>query len=377
LNLLPFSDHKRIRAFYHLSDRKLALGSQLLQRLLISRYCLCASSPPAESSSSPSSNLLLAPLETILSNTATDNNNDNDDHQSRNTTEVDVKEFFQSIKISRQDDIPGGRPVYKTLAKSLEYNVSHHGSLVAIVSRLEPPLPSSSSSASRSISSVTSSSSTAASSSSTSEGKIGVDVVYATDRPRYVKPGIHNLKEWVAGFEGVFTPLELQVVEGAYDRHCRNDDDGHGVQDGETAMIKALYKNWALKEAFVKAKGTGLVTDLVAVEFRGVEGFDDGGGGSVADTAGAVTNNTTRVLENTRDRFFGVEVYISSRDGERGIEKWRRADEWYMEIERIMVGEVVYYLAVAAADAQGINDEERNKCWEFVDYRKDILSFAR
>lgn len=247
---------------YHFTaDRKLALGSQLLQRLVISEI---------HSSGKPSASI----------------------------------PDLSSVPIVKDEKT--GRPSYSPppategqIWELKDYNVSHHNSrspslpcLVVLVARVAPP--------------------------STGRQRVGVDVV----------PDAYNRSESAQTFlesfrsSGVFTDYEIGIIFSP----LRNEE-----------KVKMLYLHWALKEAYVKAVGTGLVTNLLAIEFRGVN------------------------LHDTEDRAYdGVEVYV---DGER-------RPEWKLEVGRLSRG---HYFAVAADGWDGGNGGEGDiGGWRWIEFRKDI-----
>ncbi|KAK6501726.1 hypothetical protein TWF481_009554 [Arthrobotrys musiformis] len=263
LSHLPASTHEHVLKYHRPIDRKLSLGSQLLQHLLVSRY--------------------------------------------RGIP-------FGDVRIVRNfGGVEGGRPVFMGYegVEGVEYNVSHHGSVVGIISRLLPPRE---------------------------EGGIGLDVLEYEKRPGYVDGNIGAVREWAGGFgeAGVFTAREMGVIEAA---------------GGVEGVVKAVHLNWVVKEAYVKAVGTGLVTDLTAVEFGlvGVGGLVDGG-----------------------ERVDGVEVWIGA-----GREK-RRAREWYFEVERVVREglEGGYCLAVVTR-VEGLEEGDRKGAWEWLEYTRDMLPFIQ
>ncbi|KAG0125056.1 hypothetical protein HOY82DRAFT_509950 [Tuber indicum] len=258
LNLLSPATQARVTKYHFTADRKLALGSQLLQRLVISEI---------HSGGKPSASI----------------------------------PDLSSIPIVK--DEKSGRPFYSPppategqIWELKDYNVSHHNSrnpslpcLVILVARVAPP--------------------------STGRRRVGADIV----------PDAYNRSEsaqmFLEGFRssGVFTDYEIGVIFSP----LRNDE-----------KVKMLYLHWALKEAYVKAVGTGLVTNLLAIEFRGVN------------------------LHDTEDGTYeGVEVYI---DGEK-------RPEWKLEVGRLSRG---HYFAVAIDGGDG--GEEDPGEWKWIEFRKDI-----
>ncbi|KAF3911596.1 hypothetical protein AA313_de0200304 [Arthrobotrys entomopaga] len=291
LNYLPPSTHQNIQNYHRPSDRKLALASQLLQHLIVSKY--------------------------------------------RNIP-------FRHVTIVRNfGGIRGGRPVFlgdpAVGIHGLEYNVSHHGTVVAITSRLEPPVESSSGNNSGG--------------KEDGGGGIGVDVLQYEKRPGYIDGNLGAVMEWVDGFEAgeVFTKGEMNGARGAA-AAAR----GEGEEGKMREVVKAVHLNWALKEAYVKAVGTGLVTDLTAVDFE-VDGVCE-----VVDRG-----------ERSRE----VKVWLGKGAGRR------RGDEWYIEVERVRTSEGVEeeeegsYCVAMATKADGLKAEDKNGDWQWLDYEADVVPF--
>ncbi|KAK6348385.1 hypothetical protein TWF718_006182 [Orbilia javanica] len=278
LNHLPTPTHENILKYRRPNDRKLALGSQILQHLIVCRY--------------------------------------------RHVP-------FRDVRIVRNfGGVTGGRPVFvgnkEDGVEGLEYNVSHHGSVVGIVSRLLPPKDGGDEDVD-----------------ADEGGGVGVDVLEYEQRPHYVDASLEGVKEWAGGFgdADVFTSREMGVINAAA---------LSGMSEGEKmeGVVKAVHLNWVLKEAYVKAVGTGLVTDLTAVEFGlvGVVGLVDDG---------------VRVGD--------VEVWVGGREK-------RRAREWYFEVERVGRSglEGGYCLAVVTR-VEGLEEGDRKGSWEWLEYVEDIL----
>ncbi|KAK9368663.1 hypothetical protein V1509DRAFT_652919 [Lipomyces kononenkoae] len=116
-----------------------------------------------------------------------------------------------------------GRPFHEQAR--FDYNVSHHSGRVAIGVRVAD------------------------------QRHIGIDVVDPEDATKNWKPG------WIDDFHDIFTKSEYaQILR-----------DGK-KEDGITK--RRLFTYWALKEAYTKATGIGLVTDLKTIEFSKVEDVD-------------------------------------------------------------------------------------------------------
>ncbi|EWC46960.1 hypothetical protein DRE_03722 [Drechslerella stenobrocha 248] len=289
LHRLPPSTHAHVQSFHRLSDRKLALGSQLLQHLLVAH-----------------------------------------------TRHIP----FAAVRITRNHGgVSGARPVFlannttttttATTATSddntvegLEYNVSHHGSVVAIATRGLPP----------------------SSADSHDEGSIGIDILLYDERPAHIPSHDGNTKHDDGGLSGVLAWAEgfatADVLTASELGFMRAEAAAGATAD---EIVRTLHLHWALKEAYVKAVGTGLVTDLKAVEgrLRGVRERLEGGG----------------VQE--------VEVWI----GKEGAKK--KLEGWHLEVEvvRPSAGER-YCVALAVRDGEG--EESRRGEWRWLEYSNDV-----
>lgn len=109
-----------------------------------------------------------------------------------------------------------------------------------------------------------------------------------------------------------------------------------------------FYMHWALKEAYVKAIGTGLVTDLTQIEFRNVKLFD--------------------LDRSAGKRYTEAKLYLS------GVEQ----PEWYLEVdvfEGVDEGEPdengICYIAIAT-EREGLSDEDLRGEWKVVNMERDI-----
>ncbi|KAK9467152.1 hypothetical protein V1512DRAFT_262074 [Lipomyces arxii] len=114
-----------------------------------------------------------------------------------------------------------GRPYFH--GARFDYNVSHHSGRVAIGVRLAD------------------------------RRSIGVDLVDPKEASKRWKPG------WMDDFTEVFTDRE-------YDQILYGD-----TTENDPIAKRRLFSFWALKEAYIKATGSGLVTNLKAIEFSSVE----------------------------------------------------------------------------------------------------------
>ncbi|KAL3661946.1 hypothetical protein V7S43_013237 [Phytophthora oleae] len=112
------------------------------------------------------------------------------------------------------------RPAGSSAPSSWNYNVSHHGSVVAIASD--------------------------------SRALVGVDVVRLTDRPHRQT----SVEEFFRAFSGHFNRQEWEYI--------------HSTED-EDSQYARFYRLWSLKEAYIKAVGIGLGFSLLRAEFVRVD----------------------------------------------------------------------------------------------------------
>ena len=185
MELIPANERSKILRFYHVRDAKLSLGSQLLKHCAITQYCQV---PWSESVISKDSN-----------------------HK------------------------PGYNPPGGSV-KHLNYNVSHHGSLVALAGC------------------------------TASNTQIGIDVVQidaAKDIPKVRQEGWLS---WVNIFEAVFSAAEMRDI-ASWEPH-----EALGEDDRLKAKVRHFYAHWCLKEAYVKMTGEALMAPwLQDMEFRNVQ----------------------------------------------------------------------------------------------------------
>lgn len=269
LSLLPSSVRPSVTKFYFPADRKLALGSQLLQRFVVSKVY---------SDGKPS----------------------------------DKIPTLASVPIIR--DAESGRPFYHMPSSHVDqewvlrdYNVSHHnpksasGSapcLVILVARVT------------------------AATAGPSLLRIGVDLV----------PTVHS--------RGTSSPTSFLETFRDADVFTAHETKNIHSPSNEEDKIKMLFLHWALKEAYCKAVGTGLVTNLLAIDFRGVR--------------------LDVVEKGARDT--QVKVFVD------GVVK----DEWMLEIGQLLGG---HYVAIAADSWSAEETKEEKGEWLWINFKEDILKY--
>ena len=185
LTLLTDGERARALRFYRPSDAKLSLGSNLLKHCAIAK-----------------------------------------------TSQVPWSEAVSSEGAHK-------KPCYKPLSpgsKGLEFNVSHHGSLVALVGCPGDSV------------------------------KLGVDIVRMNWEKDYNTVVRDGFEAWANIYEMVFSDREINDIAKFVPRTERTQ------QDEIRAKLRHFYAHWCLKEAYVKMTGEALLASwLKDLEFRNVE----------------------------------------------------------------------------------------------------------
>jgi len=184
LNLLAPQERAKVLRYYRPEDAKLSLGSCLLKRRAIANTCQVAWS------------------EGVVSE---------DSHR---------------------------KPCYKrpdSDARTLEFNVSHHGSLVALVGCLG------------------------------NSTRLGVDIVRMNWERDYAKVVKEGFEAWANVYEMVFSDREIKDIAGFVPPEQLDS------REEIRAKLRHFYAHWCLKEAYVKMTGEALLAPwLKDLEFRSV-----------------------------------------------------------------------------------------------------------
>lgn len=180
MRLLPAYEQQKVMRFLFAKDQRLALASRLLQRRLI----LELFNVPA--------------------------------------SQIDIQRTPEGKPFWRrhtQQPIAGGDIVISP--ETWNYNVSHHGTVVAIASH--------------------------------PHRLVGVDVVQVSERPS----SITGINDFFRAFESHFNTREWTYIRGDSSSSSSSPDD----------QYKRFYQLWSLKEAYIKAVGIGLGFALLRAEF--------------------------------------------------------------------------------------------------------------
>lgn len=185
LDLLTPDERTKVLSFYRVNDAKLSLASRLLKHRAIADTCAVAWS------------------EAVVS-------------QDKNK-----------------------KPCYKPLsagAPSIEFNVSHHGTLVGLVGC------------------------------SGNSTRLGVDVVqmnWDKDYPKVLRDGF---EAWANIYEMVFSEREMNDIAGYVPPERLS------LEDEIRTKLRHFYAHWCLKEAYIKMTGEALLAGwLQELEFRDVQ----------------------------------------------------------------------------------------------------------
>ena len=287
LRALPPESRTKVVRYHFAADRRLSLGSALLQRWLLCRHY------------APYSSLALVPIH------------------------IDPQSGRPSHAAPAAPEPGLLRSGYGAV---LDYNASHHRPTVAgqrcVVA----------------MGALTATAAAAAaghqdvSAAGPEQARIGVDVVPTTyDRGGNAQDFVDN---YCSSSAGVFTAHEVVTITA----HVSLAD-----------RVRCLYLVWALKEAYTKATGTGVVTDLTRIEFRRVTLFDP------------------------RRRWRDAQLWIDGVD---------RSPAWYFEVTFLPIvpgdgadgggGGDGIYLAVCAPRA-ALTEDDMAGDWRALDVDRDIL----
>ena len=155
------------------------------------------------------------------------------------------------------------RPCYKSMTTSgvyFDFNVSHHGTLVALVGCTKPKV------------------------------RVGIDIVqipWDKDLPLVLQNGF---EDWITTYRDIFSRQEIA------------DMINYPINDGTDDMarskvkLRSFYTHWCLKEAFIKMKGEALLASwLKDLEFRNVTVPSLADGALDSDDSSSWTGRTTSV----------------------------------------------------------------------------------
>ena len=130
--------------------------------------------------------------------------------------------------ISVDPAVNNGKPFYQP--GGVQFNVSHHGSLVVLVGAVSDVV------------------------------NVGIDIVKVEDKSVVARAGGWN--EWIASFRDVFSHDEMREIQALETDTLRQDS---------ASRLRRFYSFWALKEAYIKMTGEAFMIDrLTDLEFREV-----------------------------------------------------------------------------------------------------------
>ena len=185
LNLLAADERSKVLKFYRHTDAKLSLGSCLLKRRAIAETC---------------------------------------------------KVPWEDVLVSQDDN---KKPCYRPADSknpTLEFNVSHHGTLVALVGC------------------------------SGNQTRVGVDIVEINWERDYPKVREIGFEAWAKVYEMVFSDREVADITNYVPPKQE------GEKDVIRSRLRHFYAHWCLKEAYIKMTGKGLLEDwLKELEFKSVK----------------------------------------------------------------------------------------------------------
>ncbi|TYZ60171.1 hypothetical protein PybrP1_012080 [[Pythium] brassicae (nom. inval.)] len=187
LEQLPSLEQQQVARFMFAKDQRLALGSRLLQRHLIASQIQMHRQPPT-------------------------------------LARIDIRRTPERKPFWWRD---GSDSAAADVSPCWNFNVSHHGALVAIASH--------------------------------PRRLVGVDVVQLSERPRGLA------RDFFRAFERHFNAREWQFIRSAVSgdsEGSRNRD-----EDSDDGQFERFYTLWSLKEAYIKAVGIGLGFELLRAEF--------------------------------------------------------------------------------------------------------------
>ncbi|KLJ10976.1 hypothetical protein EMPG_09807 [Blastomyces silverae] len=248
LSTLQESDQTTVKAFYHLSDRHMSLASYLLKYLFVHRTCR-------------------VPWDQIVI----------DRTPAPHKRPCYIPPQREQPPLSG-DDNQNAKPL--TPIPSIEFNVSHQASLVALAGCLNPT-PRSVEEAFPPQPRVTLSSNTdvynnqPSPSSPSSPPQVGIDITCTDDparRNRGPPKTEAELHAFIDIFAEVFSTNELDAMK-AYPRTNSNSSSSAtmSLQESITHRLRLFYTYWALKEAYIKMTGEALLAPwLRDLEFRDV-----------------------------------------------------------------------------------------------------------
>ena len=261
LDTLQPSDQATVKKYYHLKDKHMSLASYLLKYLFIHRACRIP---------------------------------------------------WDKITISRTPP-PHHRPCFIPTSAlpgetpTVEFNVSHQASLIALAGTTTP--------ATFSANPATSTTPNPSTTPSPSTSQLGIDITCVNERrtndtTQQTRPA---LEEFVDIFAEVFSQRELQTIKLA----ASTTPPGRSEADAVAYAFRLFYTYWALKEAYIKMTGEALLASwLRELEFLDVIAPDPpaAGGGASSLECGVPYTGVRTLLYGQRVADVRVEVVALGED---------------------------------------------------------------
>ncbi|GFF32404.1 L-aminoadipate-semialdehyde dehydrogenase-phosphopantetheinyl transferase [Aspergillus udagawae] len=227
LETLQPSDQETVKKFYHLKDRHMSLASNLLKYLFIHRSCRI-----------PWNKISI----------------------SRTPAPHRRPCFIPSPALTEGTDEP---------IPSIEFNVSHQASLVALAGTISPPSNVASTTPAAVFANPSPSSVPAS-----SVPQVGIDITCVDERRARTSSAPSTRKqlaEYVDIFAEVFSQRELETIKNLGGRFPAEAQDGAQETEAVEYGLRLFYTYWALKEAYIKMTGEALLAPwLRELEFTDV-----------------------------------------------------------------------------------------------------------
>ena len=248
LDLLSIEERQNITRFYRLKDRYIALGSTMLKKSVVSWLGNVEFSQVILLKSAKGK-----PYTDVFYNQNQSKNNeplgDSEEKNTNKTKMINAREgklkenFKEKGEVLHIEETASPFEEKIVPSASWNFNVSHHGSIITFASE--------------------------------ESAQIGIDVVDMNEKPN----GVGSVRDFIEQFRRSLTqeeylflislcPRTLNPIIGKNKTLKADETDikqgkittqiSHPWQTNEVVAYQAFYSTWAMKEAFVKAKGDGM-----------------------------------------------------------------------------------------------------------------------